>query len=230
MTYEKYTKEILEDAVKQSLSVSAVLRFLKIPYTSGNHRHIKSRIVYYNLDTSHFLGNKANSGKHHKGGTRHLTPEIIFVLDRNNGRREDSGSLKKMLILSGIEEKCSACGVGTEWNGQKLVLQVDHINGNGIDNRKENLRFICPNCHSQTNTFGTRNAFYEPKIKTVKPRNAPKISIRKVERPSKEELEKLLWEKPTTQIAKQFGVSDVSIGKWAKAYGLAKPPRGYWSK
>lgn len=52
----------------------------------------------------------------------------------------------------------------------------------------------------------------------------------KVIHPSKEELEKLLWEKPTTQIAEQFGVSDNAVAKWAKSYGLTKPPRGYWTK
>jgi hypothetical protein len=56
------------------------------------------------------------------------------------------------------------------------------------------------------------------------------VAARKVLRPSKEELDKLLWEKPTTQIAEQFGVSDVAISKWAKLYGLSKPPRGYWTK
>ncbi|MCZ2224665.1 MAG: hypothetical protein LC122_13660 [Chitinophagales bacterium] len=56
------------------------------------------------------------------------------------------------------------------------------------------------------------------------------LKLRKVERPSKEELEKLLWEKPTTQIAKDFGVSDKAIQKWAEAYGISKPKRGYWNK
>ncbi len=49
-------------------------------------------------------------------------------------------------------------------------------------------------------------------------------------RPSKEELHTMLWEKPTTEVAKEFGVSDVSIAKWAKAYEIEKPPRGYWAK
>jgi protein-arginine kinase activator protein McsA len=44
-----------------------------------------------------------------------------------------------------------------EWNGQPLRLQIDHINGNPVDNRQENLRFLCPNCHSQTINFGTKN-------------------------------------------------------------------------
>jgi hypothetical protein len=56
------------------------------------------------------------------------------------------------------------------------------------------------------------------------------IKSRKVERPNKEDLEKLLWEKPTIQIAKQFGVSDKAVEKWAKQYKINKPPRGYWSK
>ncbi|RAM48904.1 MAG: hypothetical protein C6Y22_25155 [Hapalosiphonaceae cyanobacterium JJU2] len=57
-----------------------------------------------------------------------------------------------------------------------------------------------------------------------------RIHTRKVERPSKEELQKLVWEKPTTQIAKDFGVSDKAVEKWCKVYGIEKPPRGYWIK
>lgn len=57
-----------------------------------------------------------------------------------------------------------------------------------------------------------------------------RIHTRKVERPSKEELEKLVWEKPTAQIGRDFGVSDKAVEKWCKAYGVEKPPRGYWVK
>lgn len=58
----------------------------------------------------------------------------------------------------------------------------------------------------------------------------PHLNSRKVERPSKEELEKLVWEMPTTKLSKQYGVSDVAINKWCKAYNISKPPRGYWTK
>ena len=57
-----------------------------------------------------------------------------------------------------------------------------------------------------------------------------RVKSRRVERPSKEELEKMLWEVPTTEIAKSYGVSDTAVSKWAKAYEISKPPRGYWSK
>lgn len=56
------------------------------------------------------------------------------------------------------------------------------------------------------------------------------VCKRKVDRPSKEELLKLLWKEPTTTIATIYGVSDNAVAKWAKSYGLTKPPRGYWTK
>ena len=56
-----------------------------------------------------------------------------------------------------MEYKCAICGNIGEWNGKQLVLQLDHINGDHFDNRLENLRFLCPNCHSQTETFGSKN-------------------------------------------------------------------------
>ena len=56
-----------------------------------------------------------------------------------------------------LEYKCALCGNIGEWQGQLLTLQIDHINGIRNDNRKENLRWLCPNCHSQTETFCGRN-------------------------------------------------------------------------
>jgi uncharacterized protein YjcR len=52
----------------------------------------------------------------------------------------------------------------------------------------------------------------------------------KVDRPDKKELEKMVWEFPTTEIAKRYGVSDVTVAKWCKGYGIPKPERGYWAK
>ncbi len=53
--------------------------------------------------------------------------------------------------------RCAVCSQPPKWNGEPLVLPIDHINGRTWDNRREYLRFLCPNCHSQTQTFGVRN-------------------------------------------------------------------------
>ena len=58
-----------------------------------------------------------------------------------------------------LEYKCQCCGLGDKWNEKKLVLQLDHINGVNNDHRLENLRFICPNCHTQQHTYAAKNRF-----------------------------------------------------------------------
>lgn len=73
---------------------------------------------------------------------------------------EDSyhGSMRRIVIKDNlIKYACAICGNDGTWLNQKLVLQLDHINGNASDNRLENLRFLCPNCHTQTTTFGNKN-------------------------------------------------------------------------
>jgi hypothetical protein len=75
-------------------------------------------------------------------------------------------------------------------------------------------------------TIDNKKAKLPPSEKIIESR----LKSRKVDRPSKEELKKMLWEMPTVQLAKKFGVSDKAIEKWAKAYNLEKPPRGYWEK
>jgi DNA-binding transcriptional ArsR family regulator len=74
-----------------------------------------------------------------------------------NGRIYSSSALKRRLIKEGVlENKCLWCGIHT-WRGRELVLQLDHVNGDSSDNRRENLRLLCPNCHSQTETFCGKN-------------------------------------------------------------------------
>lgn len=77
----------------------------------------------------------------------------VFVLGSKISRRHVKRRLEKL-----IPYVCNECGQGPEWNGKKLVLQLEHKNGINNDNRLENLCFLCPNCHSQTETYAGRGS------------------------------------------------------------------------
>lgn len=88
------------------------------------------------------------------GGGRPIPLEALLV----EGSTRRGASLKQRLIDEGlIEDICSECGLGPTWNGEPITLQLDHISGDRTDNRLENLRVLCPNCHSQTDTWTGRN-------------------------------------------------------------------------
>lgn len=151
----KYSKELLSNIAKDCLSIADVLRKLNLKQAGGNQAHIGRKLKEFGIDTSHFLGQAKNRGKSHS--PKKLDASQILVYDKHNGKRERPSLLKRALIESGISELCS-CGQGPEWNAKKLVLQIDHIDGNFLNNHKENLRFLCPNCHSQTENFGRKSS------------------------------------------------------------------------
>lgn len=217
----KYTKELLESLIKKSKSVADVMRFLEIKITGGNHAHISKQIKSFEINTNHFLGQ--NWAKGRILDKRRLKPEEILI--ENNKRRMDAQLLRRALLESGIEYKCFFCSI-KEWNNKKLTLHVDHINGDWSNNKIENLRFLCPNCHSQTDTYGAKNIKIkpEPKIRIPKPRPT------KIVWPSKEEMEKLVWQKPIYILCKELNVSDNAIIKHCKKHNINKPPAGYWLK
>jgi len=155
----KYTKELLEPIVKESRSVTEVLQKLGIKKNNGgNNSYISSRIKKYGLDTSHFLGQSWNTGKGRKrvGGSKYKEADEILIKRSDGSIREKGHRLRRALVEKGIDKCCSKCKT-TKWNGDDLVLEVDHINGDPLDNRIENLRFLCPNCHSQTKNFRRYN-------------------------------------------------------------------------
>ena len=154
MKNEKYSKEILTEAVCKSISVMDVLRNLGLKCTGGNHSHIKKRILTHCIDTSHFTGSRHNKGK--KNPNRKKSSDILVVLDGDN--RPKSYQLTRALLESNVNYTCVECGCDGTYNGKPITLHVDHIDGNWRDSRITNLRFLCPNCHSQTDTFGNKNA------------------------------------------------------------------------
>jgi len=149
----RYTKELLEPLVARAFSVAEVLRLLNLRQAGGNHLNISRRIRQYELDTSHFRGSAHNRGQI---GKRKSAAEIL-VERPDMANRSHAMHLRRALVEIGLPLRCALCGVSDQWRGAPLVLEIDHINGRHNDNRAKNLRFLCPNCHSQTETFCVRN-------------------------------------------------------------------------
>jgi len=149
----KYTKEILEPVVKLNLSFAGVLRSLGLKITGGSQANIKRLIVRYGIDFSHFTGKGHTKGKH-SNNRRHWSE--VLIRKSKDAAREGADVLRRALVESGVNYECAECQLGSRWNGKDLRIQVDHIDGDFLNNKKENLRFLCPNCHSQTETFGKR--------------------------------------------------------------------------
>ena len=214
-----YTEEQLIEAVKFSLSYSEVLRRLNLNITGSSHKGIKNKIKKLNIETTHFRPNSINGSDFRR---KHYSE--LLLLNNNLKNRLEASKVRRLLIEYGKDYKCERCNNNGEWLGEKIVLEVDHINGNWKDNRPENLRFLCPNCHSLTPNF------YHKKIKSDKVKEIKERTGKLKNKITKEELEKLLWEIPTTKIAENLGVSDKAISKLAKKWNLNKPNRGYWAK
>ncbi|WP_330477782.1 HNH endonuclease [Streptomyces platensis] len=149
----RWTKEVLEDAVALSTNMCEVLRRLGLDPVGGQHTHISRRIQNLGIDTSHF----SPVGRRKTKARRRYSPEALLVHEENPGRRMPSHRLKAALLALGADERCAVCRTGPVWRNRPLPLEVDHIDGNWRNNCRENLRFLCPNCHSATDTYRGRN-------------------------------------------------------------------------
>lgn len=212
----KYNKEVLENIVKESKSYAEVMRNLDLNPTGGNHRHISSKIRYFNIDISHFTRNKnsnfdidevRNTSKSvtsysslcekigikpstsniskikkfisiheidishflgrswNKGKTKETDERVYDQWKKNripdseifvaNSKYPTKKARKRIIEDKLLDYKCKTCKIST-WLGKELTLHLDHINGISNDHRLNNLRFLCPNCHQQTDTWGNK--------------------------------------------------------------------------
>ena len=131
----KYTKELMEEAVKNSFSYAEVCRKIGLKPVGSNYKTVKSKIALYNLDDSHFTGQRWNKGK---GNTEETA---IYPLNDilQKGIIYSSDSLRKRLIKSELKKnECELCHT----SGEKVPLELHHINGDHNDNRLENLQLL----------------------------------------------------------------------------------------
>lgn len=149
MRKRKYTDEQFINAVRNNTSIKKVLEELKLIPTGGSYKLFYIRAKKFNLDLSHFTGQAHLKGKSHNWTAKKSLNEILV----ENSTYCSSNHLRKRLIKEGVfDYKCSSCQLDT-WMNKPIRLELDHINGNNMDNRLENLRILCPNCHSLTPTF-----------------------------------------------------------------------------
>ncbi|MFJ9471856.1 HNH endonuclease signature motif containing protein [Streptomyces caniferus] len=143
----------LAKAVAASHSLAEVLRRLRSTGRTASRHSIKRGIAEYGLPTAHFTGQGHARGL--PSPARRSSDDILRPLGPGS-RREKTVLLRRALDEKGVPRTCRACGIGDIWQGRRLVLEIDHISGDRLDNRLENLRYLCPSCHSQTRTFSRR--------------------------------------------------------------------------
>lgn len=155
----KYTYELLVPIIRDSMSWAEVLTRLNLKLTGGNYRNIQIKAKAFEISFDHFTGSRWNKGKTMDTDSRiksssKLKPSDVLKEKSNAPTKQ----VRRFFIQAGAKHQChnDECPVIDEWLGNPITLHLDHINGDTSDNRLANLRFLCPNCHQQTPTWGNK--------------------------------------------------------------------------
>lgn len=238
----KYIKLILP----KCKSIADVLNKLKLIRTGGSYKIINRIIKENNLDTSHFY-TKEDFKRLRMEGLKNVQIPLEKILVENS--TYNRCHLKKRLYDTGIKKRiCELCGQGEEWNGKKMSLIIDHINGIYNDNRSENLRIVCPNCNATLETHCGKNKRIKNELfcevcnsrfcSSLKKKTCSRacwgkltgISQRRVERPDIETLINIVKEIGYKATARKYGISDNGIRKWISGANVPLPKRFEISK
>lgn len=146
-------RDELVQAVARSRSFAGVLKQLGVPDNGAARTRVKRAMASYGLSHEHFVGQAHQRGVPSR--SRKDAAEVLVRLEPG-AHRTRTAQLRRALDELGVPHICQECGIGDIWQGKRLVLEIDHTNGDRLDNRAENLRYLCPSCHSQTSTFSNR--------------------------------------------------------------------------
>lgn len=148
-----YTKELLEEKIKNCYSFAELCRRLGLNPEGSNSKTLRKKLDLFGIDYSHFTRQGWNVGLKFKP---RISKSLDLILTENSTYQ--SYKLLKRLIIEGKKEKECACCGSIKWNGREIPLELHHINGNRTDNRLENLQVLCPNCHALTDNYrGKKN-------------------------------------------------------------------------
>ena len=154
MSKRKWTDQDFVEAVQTSLSYAQVLEKLHLRVAGSNYETVKRKISELHLDVSHMTGKAWNQGVRYTP-LRQAQPLSEILVEHSTFM--NANHLRERLLREGVKQhKCERCG-NTEWLGEPIPLELHHVNAVRDDQRLENLRLLCPNCHALTDNYRGKN-------------------------------------------------------------------------